>query len=327
MAKRMVRGIASQTTARLRNLVPVIMVAALPSVALAADRPDWAFPPAQQDAVSADHDDGLAKHVPGSPLAFTQKQIDDRMNPPDWFPDEHPPLPRIVAHGNAAGVRACMGCHLATGHGHPENSRLPGTTASYLARQLADFRSGARAGAGAGAMITIAKGMNDDDIHAATDYFASLKAFPWTRVVETDTVPKTYFAGTRRLQRPDGGTEPIGHRVIEVPEEVDRVEHRDPHSGFVSHVPVGSLAKGEALVATGGGKTVPCAICHGVGLRGLGDVPNIAGRSPGNIAREIYYFQTGERGGTSAALMKGVVAKLDGDDVLAIAAYVAALTP
>ena len=49
-------------------------------------------------------------------------------------------------------------------------------------------------------------------------------------------------------------------------------------------------------------------------------MPNIAGRSPGNIARQIYYFQTGDRGGASAALMKGVVQKLSGDDVIAIAA-------
>jgi len=38
-------------------------------------------------------------------------------------------------------------------------------------------------------------------------------------------------------------------------------------------------------------ETLPCAICHGVGLKGLGDVPSLAGRSPGNIARQLYYFQ------------------------------------
>jgi cytochrome c553 len=311
----------------LRGFVLGLAIAALPAVALAAERPDWAFPPAQQGQVPEEHDDGLPKHVPGSNLAFTQAQIDDRMNPPDWFPDEHPPLPRIVAHGNATSVRACMGCHLATGHGHPENSRLPGTTVGYLTRQLADFRSGARSGAGTTLMVAIAKGLTNEEMRTASEYFAGLKVFRWTRVVETETVPKTYFKGTRRLQFPDGGTEPIGRRIVEVPEDVDRVEHRDPHAGFVSYVPVGSVAKGEALVTMGGGKTIPCAICHGAGLKGLGDVPNIAGRSPGNIARQIYYFQTGERGGASAALMKAVVDKLNGDDLIAIAAYVASLEP
>jgi cytochrome c553 len=108
----------------------------------------------------------------------------------------------------------------------------------------------------------------------------------------------------------------------------EQVELRSPRASFVSYVPVGSVAKGEALVTTGGGgKTLPCAICHGVGLKGLGDVPNIAGRSPGNVARQIYYFQTGDRGGASAALMKGVVEKLTADDVIAISAYVASLEP
>jgi cytochrome c553 len=310
-----------------RKLVPIVMLTCLPTLAPAAERPDWAYPPAQVQSIPPEHDDGKPKQVPGAMRTFTQAQIDDRMNPPDWFPDEHPPMPRVVAHGNGTTVRACMGCHLATGHGHPENSRLPGTTASYLVRQLADFRSGARAGAGATAMITIAKGMTEEEIKSSTEYFSGLQVFRWTRVVETDTVPKTYFKGTRRLQYPDGGTEPIRRRIVEVPEDVERVESRDPHAGFVSYVPFGSVAKGEALVTTGDGRTLPCAICHGVGLRGLGDVPNIAGRSPGNIARQLYYFQIGDRGGTSAALMKAVVDKLTGDDVLAISAYVASLAP
>ncbi len=93
-------------------------------------------------------------------------------------------------------------------------------------------------------------------------------------------------------------------------------------------MPTGTLAKGEALVATGGGgTTLPCAICHGPALKGTGDVPGIAGRSPGNIARQLYYIQTGARGGTSPALMKGVVEKLSADDILAISAYVASREP
>jgi cytochrome c553 len=177
-------------------------------------------------------------------------------------------------------------------------------------------------------MTRFAKEMTDDDVRASTEYFSKLKMIRWTKVVETDTVLKSYFNGTRRLQYDDGGTEPIGKRIIELPVDKEQVELRSPRASFVSYVPVGSVAKGEALVTTGGGgKTLPCAICHGVGLKGLGDVPNIAGRSPGNIARQIYYFQTGDRGGASAALMKGVVEKLTADDVIAISAYVASLEP
>jgi cytochrome c553 len=314
----------------MKHFVPVLMLACLPSLALAADRPDWAYPPAQQAAVPAEPDDGKPLQAPGSTRSYTRAQIDSQTDSPDWFPNEHPTMPPIVAHGNGSTVRACIGCHLPHGLGHPENSRLSGTTVAYFLRQLADFKSGARKGEGAGAMIRFVKDLSDDQVHAAADYFSSLKPQRWTRVVEADTVPKTYFKGTRRLPLTGAaaGTEPIGKRIVEVPEEWERVELRDPHASFVSYVPPGSLAKGEALVAAGGGgKTIPCAICHGAGLKGLGDVPDIAGRSPGNIARQIYYFQTGDRGGTSAALMKAVVEKLTGDDVIAIAAYVSSLEP
>jgi cytochrome c553 len=313
---------------KMRKFVPVVMLAFLPSLALAAERPDWAYPPAQAENVPPEPDDGKPLQAPGSTKSYTRKEINSQMDSPDWFPDEHPAMPAIVAHGNGTTVRACIGCHLPHGLGHPENSRLSGTTASYLTRQLADFKSGVRGGAGAGAMTRFAKDLTDEQVREATAYFAGLKPKRWTRVVETETVPTTYFTGTRRLQHPDGKTEPLGKRIIEVPEEKEQVELRNPHASFVSYVPVGSLAKGEALVTTGGGgKTLPCAICHGVGLKGLGDVPSIAGRSPGNIARQIYYFQTGERGGASAALMKAVVEKLTADDALAISAYVASLEP
>ncbi len=311
----------------MRHILFAALFAMMPAMAGAADRPDWAYPPAHPENVPAEPDDGKPLQAPGSTRSYTRAQIDSQMDLPDWFPDEHPPMPTIVAHGNGTTVRACIGCHLPHGHGHPENSRLAGTTASYFARQLADFKSGARGGAGAAAMTRFSKVLTDEQVHEASAYFSGLKMIKWTRVVETDTVPRTYFKGTRRLQHPDGGTEPIGKRIIEVPEDKERVELRDPHASFVSYVPPGSVAKGKELVDSGGGKTIPCAICHGPGLKGLGDVPNIAGRSPGNIARQIYYFQTGDRGGTSAALMKGVVEKLTGDDVLAISAYVASLDP
>ncbi len=312
----------------MRKFIPVLMLVSLPAAALAAEPPDWAYPPAQAERVPAEPDSGKPLQAPGSTRTYTRAQIDSQMDSPDWFPDEHPPMPNIVAHGNGTTVRACIGCHLPHGHGHPENSRLAGATAAYLERQLDDFKSGARGGAGAGAMTRFSKAMTPEEIKLATAYFAGLKLIPWTRVVESDTVPKTYFKGTRRLPLPSGGTEPIGRRIIEVPEEAERVELRDPHASFVSYVPPGSLKAGEALVASGGdGKTIACAICHGPGLKGLGDVPSIAGRSPGNIARQIYYFQTGDRGGPSAALMKAVVAKLTADDVIAVSAYVASLDP
>jgi cytochrome c553 len=106
------------------------------------------------------------------------------------------------------------------------------------------------------------------------------------------------------------------------------VEERDPHSGFIAYVPPGSIKKGEALATTGGsGKTIACAICHGEGLKGLGDVPRIAGVHPIYIVRQLFNFQVGANTSTAAAQMKKVVEKLSEDDMLAIAAYTASLNP
>ena len=65
----------------------------------------------------------------------------------------------------------------------------------------------------------------------------------------------------------------------------------------------------------------------GKALRGLGEVPAIAGRHPNYIVRQLWNMQNGERIGTSAALMKQVVDRLSNDDMLALAAYAASLSP
>jgi len=310
----------------MKTIACALLLAALPAVVAAAERPDWAFPPPGVTGAPRKPETGELKHVPGSSKTYTQSQIDSINEPPDWFPDEHPPMPSIVAQGRGREVRACISCHLSTGHGHPENSRLPGASAGYIVRQLAEFKSGVRKGAAN--MLTFTKAMSDEEMKTAAEYFASLPVKRWTRVVETETVPKTYFLGTRRMPLAEGGTEPIGMRVIEVPEDAERVELRDPKSGFVAYAPPGSLAKGLNLVATGGnGKTVACTICHGPTLRGIAEVPGIAGQSPVTIGRQLYLMATGERAGTWAPLMKGVVEKLTNEDIVAIAAFVASQEP
>ena len=304
----------------------VILALACASAALAAERPDWAFPTTEK-VLPPSKDDGKPKTAPGSTLALTRAQIDDLFNAPDWYPDLHPPMPQVVAHGDKdKNVRACASCHLPTGTGHDESAYIAGLPASYFIRQIADYKSGERKGSGM--MIGMAKSMSDEEIKAAAAYFASLKPRQWIRVVETDTVPKTFIGkGNKRLAHPDGGSEPIGNRIIEIPEDEDIVLNRDPRSGFVAYVPKGSIAKGEALVANGGGKTLPCAICHGKTYQGLGDVPRIAGLHPNYIVRQLWSIQNGERVGVSAALMHQVVEKLDVGDMLAIAAYLGSRAP
>jgi cytochrome c553 len=313
----------------MRNLLWVLLIGlapiAVPILAGAAERPDWAFPVTDKVQPPLPPDD--APHtVPGRDKSYTRKQIDDLFNPPDWYPDMHPPMPQIVAHGEGTTVRACASCHLPTGTGHDESAYIAALPAGYFVREMVDYKSGARKGSAS--MTAIAKAISEEDVHAAADYFASLKPRPWIRVVETDTVPKTYVGpGNKRLRLPGGATEPIDNRIIEIAEDENVVLNRDPSSGFVALVPKGSIAKGQVLVTSGADKTVPCAICHGPTLKGLGEVPPIAGRQANYVVRQLFGIQDGSRGGVSSALMQQVVERLTLDDMLAIAAYTASRQP
>jgi cytochrome c553 len=165
-------------------------------------------------------------------------------------------------------------------------------------------------------------------VKAAAAYSSSIPLKPWIRVVEVDQVPKTKPEGGMMVVMDGGATEPIGNRIIEVSENLERTELRDPTSGFIAYVPKGSLEKGKALVTTGGdGKTMACTMCHGQDLKGTGNIPSIAGRSPSQMTRQIIDFQDGARNGSMAPMMKGVVSKLTLEDTVAITAYLASQTP
>jgi cytochrome c553 len=309
----------------MKRFVCVLAIALFPGLAMAADPLDWAYPVTPKpDAL----DNAIQKQIPGSAKRYTQAQIDDGFNPPDWFPDEHPPMPEIVASGRKP-ARACALCHLPTGNGHPESASLAGLPVPYLVRQMAEFKNGNRKGVRAITMIEIASAISDAEVRAASEYFAALKPGVWTKVIETDTVPKSHVAsGAMRFALASGGTEAISGRIIVLPQDPERAHSRDPHSGFVDYVPMGSLARGEALVASGGaGRTIPCAICHGTSLKGLGEVPSIAGRPPIYVFRQLNDMQNGSRSGSLAELMKAVVARLTPEDMVAISAYLGSLEP
>jgi len=196
---------------------------------------------------------------------------------------------------------------------------------------MADFKSGDRkepkeydASQRAARMNNIAAGLPEEEMRKAAEWFSSLKPVVWYKVVEAQTVPQSWVNGGRmRLPLPGGGTEPLGNRIVESPEDAERTEVlRDPHSGFIAYVPPGSIKKGEALVLRGGeGKTLACVSCHGSDLMGSGPVPGIAGRSPSYLVRQLYDMQAGNRHGEWTALMMPVVEKLTSNDMIAIAAY------
>ena len=298
--------------------------------------PYWAYaadPPTATSHAEAKPADNTPQHVPKSTASFTRAQIGDLFNTPDWRPAEHPAMPEVVAHGRKPNVYACGYCHLPNGQGRPENSSLAGLPADYIVQQMADFRSGGRKRSDPGLppialMIGVATNADEQQIQAAATYFSALKPKSWIRVVETSTVPKTHIAGRMLVVSEPVVMEPIGQRIIETPENLERTELRDDTSGFIAYVPVGSIEKGEALVTTGGaGKTMQCAACHAPELKGLGNVPSIAGRSPSYIVRQLYDIQNGARAGAATQLMKAPVAKLTLDDMVSIAAYTASLLP
>src|SRR5579862_5422660 len=243
----------------MRVMLPFALLVPLVLPAAAAELPGWAYPvnpaPKPPDATAQ-------KSLPGSDKKYTQAQIDDGFNPPDWYPGDHPPMPDVVAHGRKeANARACALCHLTSGGGHPESAGISGLPLGYFIRQMNEFKSGARKGPRAVAMTPIAKGLSEEDFKAAAEYFAAMKYPVWYKVVEGDTVPKSYLGnGAMRFPEEHGGTEPIGNRIIELPQDDLSAESRDPRKGFVAHVPTGSIKKGETIVSTGeGGKTIPCA--------------------------------------------------------------------
>jgi cytochrome c553 len=289
---------------------------------------DWAYAVVSQPA------DGPKHTLPGAEGSYTRAEIGNIYGPVDWFPDSHPTMPDIVANGRFPRVWACSLCHYPNGKGRPENAPIQGLPKDYFMQQLYDFREGRRASAqqrkfNTNTMITIALGMTEEEIEQAAEYYSSMPWTPWIRVVETEEVPKsrTILGMYVPLEGAAAGMEPIGMRIIEMPEDVERVEAlRDPRLGFVAYVPVGSVEKGKELVTTGGGgKTIQCTVCHGQDLNGLGLVPGIAGRSPSYMMRQLYDFHTGARNGTSGALMQPVVANLSVDEMLYIAAYVASV--
>ena len=315
----------------MRNVVAFLIVSLIPVLAVAAQtlqedkRMDlsWAFP-VPDKILPSGFDEGVLRQVPGSKETYAEERIDP-YNPPDWFPEEHPVEPLVVRHGDGKAVQACSYCHLANGLGHPQSANLAGQSVEYLMRQLDDFKSGART---APPMDGFAKALTEEEAKQASEWFAALKPSVWVKVVETATAPKTFVLNTRlRLPWPTDEMEPLGHRIIEVPQDSSRVESYDPHSGFVAYVPAGSIAKGEKLVTTGAGKTIACVTCHGDDLKGTGEVPRIAGSSAIYIVRQLYTMQKLTRKGSAAGLMKPVVKGLTIDDMISIAAYVASRNP
>src|SRR5262245_44907960 len=198
--------------------------------------PAWAYPVNPPD-FKLPPDDGTLRRVPGSTAAFTLTQLRDRFFAPDWHPGDHPPRPQVVARGRKPEVFACGFCHRADGPGGPENANLMGLPANYIKQQIADFRSGARRSAVMDRLpmslkTKLANAVTDEEAAAAAAYFAAVKPRSIIRVVETKMVPKTVIAAWFLVVDKAGGTEPIGDRIIEIADDLERFVSRDARVTF-----------------------------------------------------------------------------------------------
>lgn len=310
-----------------------LLLLALPfcaaSAANDAEPPAWAYP-VNPPGFKPAADDGGPRRVPGSTATYSLSQVRDRFLAPDWHPGDHPPMPDVVARGRKPGVYACGYCHRADGPGGPENASLAGLSEAYILRQMADFRSGARQSAvpqraPVQLKAAMAKEVTEAEVSEAARYFASLKPRANLRVIETDRAPTTTVAGWVHVALSTGETEPLAGRIIEVPEDAEHFESRDARARFIAYVPTGSVRQGAMLAA--GSRTPACTSCHGADLRGLGEVPSIAGRSPSYVMRQLVDMKLGLRAGAGAAPMKPVVEALSIEQMTALAAYLATLPP
>ena len=305
-----------------------------PAAPVPAGLPEWAYtppnPPGSPPPPSVlPSDDKAVVRIPGIDRTLTRGQLRGVPEIPDWHPEDRiGPVPASVKIVRE-GVRACGFCHLADGQGRPENASVSGLSVTYFIQQMEDFKNGLRDSAdprknNTNNMIGFAKLATPEEIRAAAEYFAAQPYPKRINVIESRTAPKVRLQGGMHMAivGEGAGTEPIGDRIVEVPDDHLRAEARDTHMGYTAYVPVGSIKKGKTLAATH-----QCTVCHGANLEGIGPVPPLAGRSPSYTMRQLVDMKIGTRHGPWSELMKPVVDTMSMQDLLNVSAYTASLTP
>ena len=303
------------------------------------DTPRAQIPPSRDLRPEDDPEEVTKVHgVEGSSATYSRMDTRDGHNVVDWFPGDHPPMPDIIRHGPASLMaergRGCGSCHLPNGKGRPENAPPAGQPVAYTIQQLQDMANGLRYSSdprkpNSPTMNALAAEMTDEEMQEAAEYFAAMPWTPWMDVIEADMIPEMHLEeGNMYITVGTEPTEPLAGRIVETPKDEFQANFlRNPRSAWNVYVPVGSLARGEELVTTGAGKTIQCGICHGPDLMGLGTVPGIGGRSPSYMMRQLYDMKVGTRNGIGVQLMTPVIANLTVDDMTAIVAYLASITP
>jgi cytochrome c553 len=310
-------------------IVVAVVLCGVNAFATGSASPDWAFPSYGVSAGASPSPAAIVS-LAGSHVTYEQSVIDDGFRAIDWWPRSHPTMPDAVRFGVRADAMACGYCHLPDGQGRPENSALAGLSAAYITSQVTAMKNGTRNSERANwgpamYMHQTALMVTPDDLAKAAAYFSRLHFAARTRVVEATRVP-TVVADAFVYRRLPHGSELLGQRIVETPDEFTRFEKRDSTVTFTAYVPRGSIERGRLLATTGANGRMPaCAACHGAGLHGVGDTPPLAGRSPTMLVRQLWAFRSGTRHATADSPMRAEVARLTSTDVIDLAAFAASL--
>lgn len=274
------------------------------------------------------------RYVDGSKQVYSRLEICNHNNVIDWFPEDHPQMPDIIRHGPKSLREgkgwACASCHLPNGRGRPENAPLAGLPEDYFVQQLIDMKNGTRQTSdprksNAATMNELASKMSEEEMWEAAAYFATTPYVSQIKVIETDeTPPLDLHKGGMYILAETGENMLLGNKIAEAPIDQWQASFlRNPRSGWVAYVPVGSIDRGKNLVLTGGNSGMSCNSCHGENLEGVGINPGLAGRSPSYLMRQLYDFRTGSRSGAEAETMQDITREFTIDELRDIVAYLA----
>lgn len=195
------------------------------------------------------------------------------------------------AEAGKAKSAMCSACHGATGlNPNPLYPNLAGQKADYIAKQLADFKAGARTDM---MMAPMAASLSEQDMADLGAYFASQSRTGEQAATSADTATSTTDTAA-----PVASTEVVT-------------------STLAKAIYAGDVKAGQE-------KSAMCVACHGTdGNSVVAMYPKLAGQSANYLAKQLADFKSGVR---VDPIMAGMVAGLSTTDMDDLAAYYAVQT-
>ncbi|NQY86705.1 MAG: cytochrome c4 [Colwellia sp.] len=198
----------------------------------------------------------------------------------------------VEGNADAGKTKAamCGACHGATGlNPSPTYPNLAGQKAAYIAKQLADFKSGARTDM---MMAPMAANLSEQDMADLAAYFSVQKRVSEQAAASDDSSAPAATASAGSV-------------------------------AIVTSTSAKAIYAGD--VKSGHEKSAMCASCHGAdGNSLIAMYPKLAGQSANYIAKQLADFKSGNR---VDPVMVGMVAALSAQDMNDLAAYFAVQTP